>query len=182
MLERIAVAVGFVFVASGCEAGAKGGTKGPATIDEPGLARCFASAYGDADVDASFRQCEEKHFGTEWRKEPPPKVSDARFVTNGSGNLDPRLVHAAIEARMPRVRSCYKTALRRDTSLRANLRVRFTVDENGRGSRVEDAGSHTRDKELTTCIHAEFASMRFPRPEGGVITIVYPILIGPGDV
>lgn len=37
------------------------------------------------------------------------------------------------------------------------------------------------DAAVTTCVAAEFAKLTFPRPEGGQVTVVYPIGFNPGD-
>jgi hypothetical protein len=34
---------------------------------------------------------------------------------------------------------------------------------------------------VARCLVGEFGKLTFPRPEGGVVTVVYPIVFNPGD-
>lgn len=145
--------------------------------DADGLTRCFANAYDQADKDAAFAQCEQKNFGTEWRAHAKPKDG----APLGSGHLDPQIIQAGIGARMPRMRACYAAGLRRDATLRGEMKIKFTIDTTGHALNVEDAGSHMKDKEVLKCVMTEFNALRFPAPEGGIVNVLYPLLIAPGD-
>jgi hypothetical protein len=37
------------------------------------------------------------------------------------------------------------------------------------------------DPEVTRCVLAAFAPLRFPQPENGIVTVVYPIHFSPGE-
>jgi hypothetical protein len=162
------------FVIAAC-----GGSSGPhpTVADNDALTRCFASSYDEADVEAAVSRCEATYFGTEWRTQRP--APDPKALP--SGDLDARLVQSSIEARAPRMRACYRAAMTHDPSLRGEVRMRFVVSESGRAIRVEDAGSKLRDPRMLSCMKQEFSALRFPRPEGGFVTIVYPMLFSPGD-
>jgi hypothetical protein len=147
------------------------------TADAGGLTRCFASAYDEPDKDAAFSRCEVKHFGTEWREKAKPREG----APLGSGHLDPQVVRSGINARMSRMRACYTAGLRRDSTLRGEMKIKFVIDTTGHAINVEDAGSRMKDKQVLTCVMNEFMALRFPAPEGGIVYIVYPLLLGPGD-
>ena len=61
------------------------------------------------------------------------------------------------------------------------MKIRFVIDTTGHAINVEDAGSRMKDKQVLRCVMNEFAALRFPPPEGGIVNVVYPLLIGPGD-
>jgi len=146
-----------------------------------GLTRCFASAYAEADQnkDAAFMQCEQKHFGSEWRKNARPREGSPL----GSGYLDPEIIRAGIGARMRRMKGgCYADGVRKNTALHGEVKMRFVIDTTGHAINIEDAGSKMPDKEVLTCIKKEFAALRFPAPEGGIVTVTYPLLLSPGDI
>jgi hypothetical protein len=151
--------------------------KTPPAIDGGDLSRCFADAYDGPDVDRAVASCEERRFGTEWRKTPAREGTED---TTG-GRLDPRLVQAGIEARMPRVRGCYRAGVKRDPSLRGEVKVRFVIDPAGHVTGAADAGSRLPDRDVVRCILGEVSSMRFPRPEDGAVTVVRPFILSPGD-
>jgi hypothetical protein len=148
--------------------------KTPPVVDEGQLSHCFSEAYGGPDVDHEIARCEEQRFGTEWRKKPAPDGTVG-------GNLDPRLIQAGIEARMPHVRACYGKGVRRDPNLRGEVKVRFVIDPAGHVTGATDLGSKFRDREVIQCIVGEVSSMRFPRPEDGAVTVVHPFLLTPGE-
>jgi hypothetical protein len=147
------------------------------TADSDQLTQCFAESYDAADKDAAFAKCEQKHFGTAWRDKAKPRAG----ATLGSGNLDPMIIKAAIDARLPRVRACYTTALRKDPTLRGELKFKFVIDTSGRAIDVVDAGSRMKDKDVVHCALKEFMALRFPVPEGGIVEVLYPLVVSPGD-
>lgn len=168
--------LGALIVAVGAMASAACGREaephsGPIADDQ--LTRCFASA----DEPDGPSKCERTYFGTDWRKHRPASAPDAA----PSGDLDPRLVQASIEAREPRFRACYRAGVARDPNLHGEVKVRFVIAETGRTIRVEDAGSRLKDARVLSCIRGEFAAIRFPPPEGGFVTVVWPMLFAPGD-
>ncbi len=147
------------------------------SADADGLTRCFAHAYDEQDKDAAFAQCEQKNFGTEWRANAKPREG----APLGSGHLDPQIIQAGIGARMSRMRACYADGLRRDATLRGDMKIKFTIDTSGHTLNVEDGGSHMKDKEVLKCVMTEFNALRFPAPEGGIVNVLYPLIIAPGD-
>jgi hypothetical protein len=154
----------------------------PASIvDNGALVRCFAASYGHGDGSAEVARCEEAHYGSAWRREPARSAEPPSGEAALQGRLDPVLVQASIEARKDRMRACYREGVKRDPKLHGELRVRFTIVETGRAVRVEDAGSTLRAPRVVSCMLAEFSTLRFPRPEGGFVTVVYPMLFSGGD-
>src|SRR5262245_11506293 len=105
------------------------------TASADGLTRCFASAYGEPDKDPAFSRCEAKHFGTEWREKAKPREG----APLGSGYIDPQIVQSGINARMARMRACYTAGLRRDSTLRGEMKFKFVIDTTGHAINVEDA-------------------------------------------
>ena len=141
------------------------------------LTHCFASAYDEANKDAAFAQCESKHFGTDWRTKAKPKEG----APLGSGHLDPQILQAGVDARLPRMKACFAAGLRRDATLRGTMKIKFTIDTTGHAINVEDGGSHMKDKQVLACVLGEFKALRVPNPEGGIVNVVYPLVIGVGD-
>jgi hypothetical protein len=174
----------FVVACGGASAG--GGPSDSAethAASTDGLTRCFDGAYDDADREAAFAKCEQKYFGTEWRKDAsraPAQSRDGTIAAN-TGHLDPVLVQAAVNARMHRMRACYHNALAKDPSLRIDMRVEVQVASNGHPMAVEEKGGRQRDKQVVACILGEFKALQFPHPEGGIATVTYPLVIAPGD-
>ena len=43
-----------------------------------------------------------------------------------------------------------------------------------------DGGSTMPDAQVTSCVVRAFYGLSFPQPEGGIVTVVYPIMFAPG--
>jgi hypothetical protein len=64
--------------------------------------------------------------------------------------------------------------------------VSFTIDRDGHvpGAGATPPAKGARridDRDVEACVVARFASLTFPAPEGGIVTVVYPIVFNPGD-
>ena len=71
--------------------------------------------------------------------------------------------------------SCYKSALGRDASIHGRLKVRFIVEESGKVSLSEDAGSSSlKDAPLIACVNDALKGAAFPKP-GGTATVTFPL-------
>jgi len=96
------------------------------------------------------------------------------------GRLPPEVIQRVVRAAGDRYRACYEQGLRRDKSLAGSVRVRFVIEARGAIAEVRDAGESTLpDAEAVTCILHEFEKLSFPPPEGGTVTVVYPLVFHP---
>jgi len=78
------------------------------------------------------------------------------------------------------MRKCYSDGLGRNASLTGRVVVRFVIERDGSVSRVRDDGSTMPDPVVTECVLKSFYEIRFPKPENGIVTVVYPIKFEPG--
>ena len=46
---------------------------------------------------------------------------------------------------------------------------------------ASDGGSELPDQGVVSCVVRGFGNLSFPQPEGGIVTVVYPIIFNPGD-
>jgi hypothetical protein len=106
----------------------------------------------------------------------PPQIQSGPPVTN---HIPAELVMRPIRKRAPCFRRCYEEALQRDPASGGRIAVRFVVDTDGwvRTARVERDDTH--DPELAGCIARQFVGLLYPQPDGGRITVVYPIELAP---
>ena len=60
------------------------------------------------------------------------------------------------------------------------MSVKFVIDIDGsvRDNTLES--TTLPDAEVARCIVASFAQLHFPNPEGGIVTVFYPIMLSPG--
>jgi Ca-activated chloride channel family protein len=102
-------------------------------------------------------------------------------ATSVSGRLPPEVVQRIVRQNFGRFRLCYESALRNNPSLKGRVAVRFLIGRDGKTSAVGDGGSDLPDGSVVTCVVRAFYGLQFPEPEGGVVTVVYPIMFSPGD-
>ena len=50
------------------------------------------------------------------------------------------------------------------------------TNRDGAVSNVGDAGTDLPDKAVGQCVRRAFYGLSFPQPEGGIVTVVYPIV------
>lgn len=97
-----------------------------------------------------------------------------------SGRLPPEVVRRIIRQNFGRFRLCYENGLRRNPNLQGRVAVRFVIGADGAVSNVGNGGSDMPDSGVVSCIVRSFAGLSFPRPDGGIVTVVYPLMFAPG--
>ncbi|MDI1443262.1 AgmX/PglI C-terminal domain-containing protein [Polyangium sp. 6x1] len=117
--------------------------------------------------------------------EPPePKGRGATQTRPGamalSGRLPPEVVRRIIRQNFGRFRLCYENGLRNNPNLQGRVSVRFVIGADGAVSNVGNGGSDMPDGGVVSCIVRSFEGLSFPRPEGGIVTVVYPLMFAPG--
>ncbi len=101
--------------------------------------------------------------------------------TSVNGRLPPEVIQRIVRQNFGRFRVCYESGLRNNPTLQGRVAVRFVIDRNGGVSMTADGGSDLPDPGVRSCVVRAFGSLSFPQPEGGVVTVVYPIVFSPGD-
>jgi hypothetical protein len=95
--------------------------------------------------------------------------------------MDPSTIQRVVRAGFPRLRRCYEAGLQNNTELRGMVSTKFVIDVDGTVPMTADAGSDLPDATVIRCVLRGFGVLRFPPPEGGRVTVVYPIMFAPGD-
>ncbi|MBI5532263.1 MAG: AgmX/PglI C-terminal domain-containing protein [Deltaproteobacteria bacterium] len=101
-------------------------------------------------------------------------------ATTVSGRLPPEVIQRIVRQNFGRFRLCYENGLRANPNLQGRVAVRFVIDRAGAVSSVTNAGSDLPDQGVVSCVVRSFHGLSFPQPEGGIVTVYYPILFSPG--
>lgn len=101
------------------------------------------------------------------------------------GRLPTETIEAVVRRGYPEMRRCYEAGLARDPALSGRITVRFVIDLDGTVMLAGEAEGVAEerplpDREVAACVAARFTELVFPAPEGGVVTVVYPIRFRPG--
>ncbi len=108
-----------------------------------------------------------------------PRVREGAASVNG--RLPPEVIQRIVRQNFGRFRMCYENGLRNNPALQGRVGVRFVIDREGAVSSVSDGGSDIPDRGVASCVVRAFGGLSFPKPEGGIVTVVYPIMFSPGE-
>jgi hypothetical protein len=97
-----------------------------------------------------------------------------------SGRLEPEVIQTIVRRSFSEFRVCYEDGLRRDAGLKGRINVRFVIGRDGKVQNAIDAGSSLPDVAVRDCVVKKFEGLVFPQPEGGIVTVIYPIMLAPG--
>jgi hypothetical protein len=112
---------------------------------------------------------------------PPLGTPGARAgATSVSGRLPPEVIQRIVRQNYGVFRACYEAGLAKEPELEGLVRVAFVIGRDGKVSQSRDDGSTLPDPDVVACVVAGFRKLSFPQPEGGIVTVVYPIQFSPG--
>lgn len=101
-------------------------------------------------------------------------------ATTVNGRLPPEVIQRIVRQNFGRFRMCYEQGLSRNPNLEGRVGVRFVIGRDGAVSTAGNGGSDLPDKGVVSCVVSAFYGLSFPQPEGGIVTVVYPIMFSPG--
>ncbi len=102
-------------------------------------------------------------------------------VASVNGRLPPEVIQRIVRQNFGRFRFCYQNGIRDNPNLQGRVTVKFVIDRSGAVQTIADGGSDLPDQVVVRCVVSAFGNLSFPQPEGGMVTVVYPILFSPGD-
>jgi hypothetical protein len=102
-------------------------------------------------------------------------------VTTINGQLPAEVIQRIVRQNYGRFRLCYEGGLRNNPALQGRVEVRFVIGRDGAVSSVSNGNSDLPDARAVECVVKAYYGLSFPQPEGGIVTVVYPIMFSPGD-
>jgi hypothetical protein len=96
--------------------------------------------------------------------------------TSVTGRLPPEAIQRIIRQNFGRFRLCYESSLHHNPTLAGRVTVRFVIGRDGAVAQVESGGSDLGDPAVVSCVVRAFYGLSFPQPEGGIVTVTYPII------
>ncbi len=108
-----------------------------------------------------------------------PKLREG--ATQVNGRLPPEVIQRIVRQNFGRFRLCYENGMRNNPNLQGRVSVKFLIDRTGAVAFTGDGGSDLPDQSVVQCVVRGFGNLSFPQPEGGQVTVVYPIMFNPGD-
>lgn len=93
------------------------------------------------------------------------------------GHLPPEIVQRVVRQNFGRMRMCYEAGLARNPSLEGRISVKFVIDRTGSVAMVSTTERSLPDSDVASCVERAFKAMSFPEPEGGIVTVIYPLVL-----
>ena len=90
------------------------------------------------------------------------------------------MVQRIVRQNFGRFRMCYENGLKNNPTLAGRVAVRFVIGRDGAVASVGNGGSDLPDSSVVNCIVRSFSGLSFPAPDGGIVTVTYPISLAPG--
>ena len=103
-------------------------------------------------------------------------------ATTVNGRLPPEVIQRIVRSNFGRVKRCYADALAKKPGLTGRVYTKFVIDRTGHVASAESTQQSTiPDGAVVSCVVSMFRGLVFPQPEGGIVTVVYPLVFAPSD-
>ena len=102
-------------------------------------------------------------------------------TTTVNGRLPPEVIQRIVRQNFGRYKLCYTSGLRSNPSLQGRVVTKFVIDRDGSVKSAQDNGSDLPDQTVVQCVVRGFGNLSFPQPEGGIVTVVFPLIFSPGS-
>jgi hypothetical protein len=103
-----------------------------------------------------------------------------RYTTpTTNGRLPAEVIQRIVRLNDGRFRLCYEGGLRGNPGLTGRVTVKFMIDRHGAVAFSADGGSDIPDPGVRDCVVRTFASLSFPEPQDGTVTVLYPLVFSP---
>jgi beta-lactamase regulating signal transducer with metallopeptidase domain len=170
-------AVQATLVASAVAAFAACSSAGPATMPQAtGSERPAAAGGGGLD---EYGYQYEADTAAEAAKAPPGAPTAQQ--RNAQGRLAPEVIQGVVRQSFGSFRTCYENGLKHNPKLQGTATIGFAIAPSGSVENATDNGSTLPDADAIQCILKGFSSLKFPPPQDGYVTVVYPIEFSPGN-
>jgi hypothetical protein len=116
-------------------------------------------------------------LGVGGRSKAAPRLREGAVQV--TGRLPPEVVQRIVRQNFGRFRLCYENGLRANPSLAGRVSTRFVIDKTGAVSITRDEGSDLPSASTVACVVRGFGNLSFPQPEGGIVSVLFPITFSP---
>jgi hypothetical protein len=154
------ISVGGIGTIGRCRGGCGGTGSGYGVVGGHGI------VHGEHHVRSISVRCGEPVGG-------PPHVSGC--ATQVNGRLPPEVIQRIVRQNHGRFRLCYEAGLKDRPELEGRVATKFVI---GRDGAVAMASEDASDlpASVSACVVRAFSALSFPQPEGGIVTVVYPLV------
>lgn len=106
-------------------------------------------------------------------------------LTSTQGRLAPETIQKIVRTNLPSMKKCYDEGVTRNPKLRGTVTTKFVIGADGlvQSSEATTDANHPPfpDPKVEACILKTFTALVFPKPQGGTVTVTYPLVFTPED-
>jgi hypothetical protein len=100
----------------------------------------------------------------------PSRTNEGGATPRKHGRIEPVVIQRVARASFGSFTRCYQ----------GRVSTKFVIELDGSVSQAEVGAATTLpDKAVVSCVVEVFGRLRFPRPEGGIVDVVYPLSFSP---
>ena len=103
-----------------------------------------------------------------------------------SGRLPPEVIQRIVRKNYGQFRKCYQDGMKQEPNLQLRVVVRFVIGRDGTTTNVvhshsgiQPSGADSVAAGVGSCVTGAFKGLKFPQPEGGIVTVAYPVHFTP---
>jgi hypothetical protein len=97
----------------------------------------------------------------------------------GSGYLASETIRSVIQSHYPGFMGCYE--LGRQPRVQSRVTLQLSIGLEGKITRLRVVENELADCAAVQCMRDEMARIEFPPPEGGTVTVEYPLVFAPAQ-
>lgn len=135
--------------------------------------------HGTGDVDVGGKGVanrKRKVKGTGKPKEKKVKVTTGRPTVKGQ--LSKELIDREVRRHRAQISFCYNKQLTRHPNLSGKVMLSWVIAMDGSVKAAKVKSSSLKNKDAESCMVRALRNWRFPKPEGGVVQVIYPFIFG----
>ena len=135
--------------------------------------------HGTADVDMGGGGSENRKRtvkGVSGPAEKKPTVTPGSAMVKGQ--LSKELIDKEVRRHKAQIQFCYQKQLTRAPNLAGKVSLSWIIAMDGSVMRAKVSSSSLGDKDVESCLVRALSNWKFPKPEGGVVEVIYPFLFG----
>jgi hypothetical protein len=95
------------------------------------------------------------------------------------GGYPPDVIQKLVRSHFGILQRCYEEGLRRNRNLAGKVITRFVIGLDGAVTTTALQCTSMPDDLAVDCVVNEFGMLKFPAPEAGIVTVIYPIMFSP---
>lgn len=97
------------------------------------------------------------------------------------GSIDSKSMNRILRKSGPAIKRCYDKALLVNPTLKGKIALSIMINTQGRVEAADVVEDTIGDKSVSKCIRGVISRLRFPKPDGGPVSFVFPVTFAPSN-